>query len=85
MKATTLLAIIFGPLIVGALVPVVFGKTIRGSLSEESVCDFLADATKRGFLTVESKKRLFEETLKSLGLDATARSVFESASKQKAC
>lgn len=84
MKVTTVLAIIFGPLLVGALLPLVFGGALRGSLSEGVVCEALGQATKRGFLTADAKKKLLEEALKS-DVDAKTRTVFEAARVDKNC
>ena len=81
MKATTVLAIIFGPLIVGALLPLVFGKALRSSVSEGLVCEAVAHATKRGFLDAAAKKKLYDAAVKTPDLDAKTRVVFEGARK----
>jgi hypothetical protein len=81
MKATTVLAIIFGPLIVGALLPLVFGKALRSAVSEELVCESVGHAVKRGFVDPAAKKKLYDEALKMPDLDSKTRAVFEGALK----
>jgi hypothetical protein len=81
MRATTILAIIFGPLIVGALLPLVFGKALRGAVSEDLVCQTIGHATKRGFIDPAAKKKLYDDALKAPGLDPKTRDVFEGARK----
>jgi hypothetical protein len=79
MKATTILAIIFGPLIVGALLPLVFGKALQSVESAGQVCATLDSATKRGFIDAAARKKLVDEALKVPGLDAKAAEAFEGA------
>ncbi len=81
MKATTILAIIFGPLIVGAVLPLVFGKALRGTVSESLVCEAIASASKRGFIDASAKQKLFDQALKAPSLDDKTRAAFESARK----
>ena len=84
MKATTVLALIFGPLIVGALLPLVFGKALRGTVSEAVVCEAIGHASKRGFLNADAKKKLFDEAMKS-NIDEKTKAVFEAARADKNC
>jgi hypothetical protein len=81
MKATTILAIIFGPLIVGALLPLVFGAALRSTVSESLVCESLGYATKRGFLDAAAKQKLLDQAVKTPSLDEKTRAVFEGARK----
>ena len=84
MKTSTVVAMIFGPLFVGALVPMVvpkFAAAVRGATGESMVCDTVDFAAKKGFLTADSAKRLYEEAVKAPGLDTKTRAAFESARK----
>jgi hypothetical protein len=81
VKVSTVLAIIFGPLIVGALLPMVFGKALRSTVSESMVCESVGAAAKRGYIDAAAKKKLYDEAIKTPNLDPKTRVVFEGARK----
>lgn len=81
MRATTVLAIIFVPLIIGALIPFAFGRSFGGVISENMICSTLDSAKKRGYLDPAARKKLMDEALKAPNLDAKTRAAIEGASK----
>ncbi len=79
MKPTTILAIIFVPLIVGALLPLMFGTALKNVESAGMVCAAVEHASKRGIIDAAGRKKLFDDALKAPGLEAQTRAAFEGA------